>query len=106
MQKGHIQTGTVTGTGAAINISVGFAPARVTLFNIVNATFIEWQDTLPAAAGRKIIAAGTQTYITTLGVSPFAGTVAGVGAGFTIGADALLNVATNAIHWIAISGDA
>ena len=105
MHKGHIQNGIVTGTGAAINVSLGFIPTRVTLVNIANATTLDWQDTMPAAAGVKTIAVGTQSVILTLGVSTFPG-VAGVsGAGFTIGADASLNIATNVIHWIAICSD-
>lgn len=92
-------SGSLTGTGAAINVVIGFIPKHVKLFNVTTAAQIEWMDGMPAAAGIKTVTAGAQTYITSNGVSKYESS--SFGAGFTIGADAALNVSTNVIYWMA-----
>lgn len=84
----------VTGTGAALNVTkVGFRPKRVRLFN-VGAGLCEgyWQDTMPDASMVKRVTAGTMSFPLTNGITPLAN-------GFTIGADANLNVAGQVIHF-------
>jgi hypothetical protein len=93
-------SGTVAGTGAAINLVLGFKPKYVRLFNTTTAAQVEWMDGMAQAAGIKTVTAGTQTYITSGGVSDYNSTQ--FGRGITIGADAALNVNTNPIIWMAM----
>lgn len=106
MSKGHKATGTLEGTGAAIDIPLGFIPKTVRVINQDGIASLEWSDTMPAASGYKDITAGTRTFITLSGISAYAGTAAGAGAGFTIGADTDINVSGETIHWIAEGEDA
>jgi hypothetical protein len=86
-------TGTVEGTGSAINVQIGFQPKSVTLFNIDGGPDkLEWTENMGAGKGWKTIAVGTMTFISSNGVTQYAGTVAGDSEGFTIGADADINV--------------
>jgi len=97
-------TGTIAGTGAAINISLGFVPSYVKVQNISSATLesMEWWDNMPAANAIKT--AGTTTVtrakLTSNGISPY--DVLSAPDGFTIGADADVNVATETLVWLAI----
>ena len=88
MFKGHFATGSITGTGAAINVPLGFAPTLVRIRNRTSRIRLEWDSDMTAGHGNKIVAAGTGTLITAAGISPFAGT-SDVGAGFTIGTDSV-----------------
>lgn len=98
--QGRPFTGTVVGTGANLNVVIGFVPRRVILFNITSRDGLEWQDSMTAGHALKTVAAGTRTAITTGGISPYTGTAGAEGAGFTIGTDAA-NTATNVIHFVA-----
>lgn len=99
MFKGHVQTGTVTGTGAAINVPTGFKPSRVELHNVTGLASLVWTKTMAAASGVKTITAGTMSFITSNGVSHFTGTAGGDAEGFTIGADTDVNVSAEVIHY-------
>jgi hypothetical protein len=98
--QGRPFTGTVVGTGAALNVICGFVPRRVELFNITSRDALEWQDTMTAGHALKTVAAGTRTAITTGGISPYTGSLGADGQGFTIGTDAV-NTNTNVIHFVA-----
>ena len=98
-------TGTVEGTGATINISCGFKPSVVVLKNADGAARLEWDDSMPDASGMKTVAAGTYSYITTLGITPYEGAVGSASWGFTIGADTDVNVSAETIHWEAYRND-
>ena len=93
----RIKTGTQNGTGAAISIVCGFRPRYVKVVNVASGGLcsIEHIDTMAAASGFKGITAGTKTFISSNGITlnDF---------GFTIGADADVNVSGEAIHYIAI----
>ena len=93
----RIKTGTIDGTGAAISIVCGFRPRYVKVVNVASGGLcsIEHIDTMAAASGFKGITAGTKTFISSNGITlnDF---------GFTIGADADVNVSGEAIHYIAI----
>ncbi len=104
MHKGHMASGVITGTGAAINVSLGFTPSRVRLLNQTQLAELEWVSAMPAAAGLKRITAGTMSYIVTGGISAYAGD-GSTAKGFTLGTDAF-NAAANVIHYIATSEDA
>ena len=96
-----VQTGTVEGTGAAIDVSVGFQPAAIRVDNIDGDAILYWNDAMPAASGMKTIAVGTTAHITSLGISLYAGVSAGAGQGFTIGADTDVNVSAETLVWTA-----
>lgn len=106
MFKGHIATGTVTGTGAALNVELGFTPKAVVLINETDPGLFIWFDTMADAEMLKLVdGAVALTFPTTNGVSTFAGVTATTGKGFTIGADADANAASDVIHYIAFGGE-
>lgn len=102
----QIKTGTVTGTGAAINVPLGFNPTFVQVLNLTSATLeqLEWFSGMAEASAIKTVAGGTRTKITTLGISTYAGSTT-ESSGFTIGADTDVNVAAEVIAYIAIRGE-
>ena len=99
--KGHMQTGTVEGTGAAINVVLGFTPSFVRVDNIDGDAILVWNDAMPDASGMKTIAAGTTAHITSNGITPYPGVEATTGSGFTIGADSDVNVNAETLVWTA-----
>ena len=106
--KGQLRTGTVTGTGAAINVPLGFAPAHIKVFNpndagAVDAT-MEWVKGMADASGFKGTATGC-ALVATNGITPYDGVAATTPAGFTIGADADLNVTAEVMVWYAYGDD-
>lgn len=105
MQKGKIATGTVEGTGAALNVSIGFKPNYVRVINIDGLATLEWTADMGAAAGLKEVTAGTKSLLGSLGISQYDGVAAGATEGFTIGADTDVNVSAETIMWLAIGPD-
>ena len=109
----NVVTGKVTGTGAAINVQLGFQPRYVKVFNPNDAgglyPTIEYFDGMPAASGfkTKVVADNGTTgnkssdYVTVNGISMYAGTAAGNSEGFTIGADADINANGEDVYYIA-----
>ncbi|KAF0218795.1 MAG: hypothetical protein FD174_2578 [Geobacteraceae bacterium] len=92
-------TGTHVGDGNAKNISIGFKPRRVTVFNETDAMKWIWTDTMAAGKGFKTVTVGTQTFEAANGISHYAGTEAGNTEGFTLGTG--VNIAAKTLHWIA-----
>lgn len=91
----RIKNGSVLGTGSALNVrTVGFRPSKVELINKDSHDKLTWTDKMADAEGHKQIAAGTSSYITSDGITPLSD-------GFTIGADADMNVADETILWTA-----
>jgi hypothetical protein len=91
----RIMTGSVLGTGADLNVrTVGFRPKTVELINKDSHDKLKWTDVMADASGHKQIAAGTSSFITSLGITPLSD-------GFRIGADTDLNVAGETILWTA-----
>lgn len=86
----EIVTGTVEGTGAAIEIEVGFSPRWAHIFNIDGDAVLFWTADMGDDTGYKFIAAGTNALIASGGVTPsdedddF--------RGLTLGADTDINV--------------
>lgn len=103
MSKRTIASGTVEGTGAAINVQCGFTPAYVKVTNFDDPTQMEWWAGMGAAAGVKLTDAPALTKVTSNGITAYAGTRGGNSAGFTIGADTDLNVDGETLFWVAIS---
>lgn len=56
MSKGHFATGTVEGTGAAINVQLGFTPDYVKLINIDGDASLEWISDMADGEGYKTVA--------------------------------------------------
>lgn len=87
-----------TGTAAAFVITTGFKPRWVRVVNIdpdADGETLEWFEGMADAEALKIIAAGTRTLITTLGITVSE-------SGFTVGLDLDVNVTDEQISWIAI----
>ena len=105
MHKGHFAHGTVEGTGATINISCGFTPEYVRVINVDGDAAFDWTDDLADGEAYKSLTGGTNALMATLGITPYAGTVGGVGLGFSIGADTDVNVSAQTMIWVAFSGD-
>jgi hypothetical protein len=84
--------GSFKGTGSALNVdTVGGRPILVKLFNLTTNIMLEWQDSMGDASGRKTVAAGTRTNITSAGITPRAN-------GFALGTDSI-NTSGNEIHY-------
>jgi len=107
MHKGHFEVGTVEGTGATIIVQLGFTPQWVRILNIDGQAMLEWTKDMPDGYGVKTITDGTISKITSLGITPYGGTVAGNAKGFLIGADTDINVTSTAetMIYIAASSD-
>jgi hypothetical protein len=90
-----VRTGSFTSDGALISVeSVGFRPKRVTFVNESNAAIGEWQDSMDDDSVRTS-EGGTDAFATSGGVIP-------LDNGFSLGVNAVLNTATEVIHWTAI----
>lgn len=88
-------TGSFTGTGAAVEVkTIGFRPRHVRLMNRQGLCQAEWTDSMPDASAFKQITDGTTTFITSNGITPLSN-------GFSLGADADLNVSGEDVHWVA-----
>jgi hypothetical protein len=114
MHGNNVVVGTVEGTGAAINIELGFIPKYVKVFNYDDAgslfCTLEWWSGMAAASGLKtssIVDDGTTTLkssekITSLGISEYAGSAGANSEGFTIGAETDVNVSAETMFYMAI----
>lgn len=94
MSGTQLVTGSFVGTGAALDVeTVGFKPRYVRMWNVSDPGTLEWTDGMADAAGFKHVD-GTQTQLSANGVTPIA-------KGFTLGADADMNVSGEVIHFVA-----
>lgn len=96
----EIVTGTVEGTGAVINISLGFKPKWVRLLNVDGLVTCEWNASMPDASGLITKTAGTLSRILVGGVTPYDGVAGGAGAGFTIGTDVDINQPAETVDYV------
>lgn len=92
-------TGSVTGTGAALDVTkLGFRPRYVKLWNVASGGLctLEWIDQMADASGfKELNHDDTQrSVLTSNGITPLSN-------GFTIGADTDLNVDGEVIHFMA-----
>ena len=84
--KGQIKVGTYTGTGAAINVELGFSPDCVITINYTDGTPIGiWTSDMTADTAVDIAAAAASNAAN--GISAYAGASATTGKGFTAGTD-------------------
>lgn len=95
----EVANGTVEGTAASISIDVGFTPTWVRLINIDGDAVLDWTDDMGAGTGYKLVAAGTNAFVSTGGVTQ-ATADDGV-IGFKIGTDADINASAETIIWLA-----
>lgn len=97
----QFRCGTQDGTGAAINIELGWQPDLIVVQNNEAADFtrMEWQKGMTAAHGLKTVTS-TNTLVTSNGLSLYSGSKTAK-EGFTIGADTDLNVNGERITWMA-----
>lgn len=95
----QIKSGTTAGTGATINITCGFVPNAVWIYNTTGNAALYWNSAMADASGVKQ-SAGTISLITTLGITPTDPN--GSFIGFSIGADTDVNVSEEALKWTAI----
>lgn len=106
--KGQMATGEITGTGADIDIPLGFNPTKVVVYNPNDAGAVDatmtWIKGMADGTGFKGTATGT-ALIDTLGITPYAGVAGATPAGFTIGTDADLNVVAEDMVWEAWGSD-
>lgn len=95
-----VVTGKVDGTGAAINVSLGFVPSKVVIENVTNPSKHVWQKGMAAASCIQEITDGTKSIVAADGISEYAGSNTAA-PGFTIGADAVLNTAADVLYFTA-----
>jgi len=86
--------GSVVGTGAALNIEIGFQPDKVLLINQTTGRTLNYFRSMPAGSG---VVSGA---VVANGVSPYNGAPT-AGNGFTIGTDAV-NAAGQVIAYEAV----
>ena len=115
--KGQHRTGSVEGTGSAIDVLLGFTPVIIRLWNIDDAgatdARMEWVNGMAAAAAFKdmsIVDSGTTAdrsheLVTSNGITILAAVAGITESGFTIGADSDINVSAETIFWEAIGAD-
>jgi len=89
----YIDTGTVSATAA--RLYTGFKPRYVKVFNETSGDQIEWFEGMTAAYGLKKVAAGTNSEITSLGITVY-------NDGFLIGLDTDIRVTSEQLRWLAI----
>jgi len=115
-----IRTGTVEGTGAAINIELGFVPDYVEVYNADDAgglaPTVKWWNGMADGSGLKTLKSvdsgttgnASSAAIVAGGISEYAGDStpgAQKRQGFTIGTDADLNVNGETLFYTAVRGE-
>jgi hypothetical protein len=66
-----MKTGALTiSTSAAQNFTLGFIPSKIEVYNTTSKDQLVWTEDMPDGYGLKRVAGGTQTYITTGGITP------------------------------------
>jgi len=89
------KSGTLTGTGSAITVTIGFKPGVVFLYNATDPGTLWWTKNLADAYGyRSVGSTGIETVISSNGITPFQ-------EGFVFGADSEMNESSDVIYWIA-----
>lgn len=92
-------TGTVEGTGAALNVTVGFIPRYVKVINIDGDATMEWNSNLADGEGFKDLPTGVMALMASAGITPTDPNSSVLG--FTLGADSDVNVSSETLIWMA-----
>ncbi|HEX7930127.1 MAG TPA: hypothetical protein VF470_04380 [Sphingomicrobium sp.] len=97
----QFKTGTQDGTGASIDIQLGWVPDYVIVQNHEAADFarLQWFKGMTAGHAIKTVTS-TNSLITSLGITQLSAPTSG-GQGFRIGADTDVNVSGEALTWCA-----
>ena len=85
---------------AAANISIGFVPSVLMIFNYTNPSQHNWYKGMTAAYCEQQVTAGDKTIVTSGGITEYVGDATHA-AGFTIGTDAVLNTAGDVLYFVA-----
>lgn len=85
---------------AAANISIGFVPSVVLIFNLTNPSQHNWYKGMGAGYCEQQVTAGDKTIVTSNGISEYAGSTTAA-PGFTIGTDSVLNTAGDTLYFVA-----
>lgn len=89
-------TGAFVGTGAALDVPVGFRPRAVEIINTDGACRADWTAEMPDAAMAKVVDSGAGatdlSYVTSNGVTP-------ADDGFSLGADTDINVSGETCYY-------
>lgn len=98
----QVRSGTQDGTGASIDIELGWIPDVVIVQNHEAADFgrLEWYEGMSNDHAIKTLTS-TKSKITTLGITPLGAAAGATMRGFRIGADTDVNVSGEALTWIA-----
>lgn len=84
-----------TGTVAAMTITLGFTPRYIRVVNNTSNDEEVWIEGMAAASANKRVAAGTQTLITSNGITVSGNT-------FIIGLDTDILVTSEQLSWVAL----
>ncbi len=101
MSLSNVVFGSQDGTGANIDIKLGFVPTHVKVVNVESATIeqLDWyQGMADASAIKTVTGTVSRTKIATLGITMLNSTF----LGFRIGTDADVNVAGETLVWEAV----
>jgi hypothetical protein len=87
---------TYAGTGAAITLTIGFAPSMIQIFDTSTPNLAVWSRSMAAATYLNVGASSTQsvTLVSSNGVTVLDGS-AGTGYGVTIGTSASINTTSH-----------
>lgn len=85
---------------AAANISIGFVPSVVLIFNLTNPSQHNWYKGMGDGYCEQQVTAGDKTIVTSGGISEYAGSSTAA-PGFTIGTDSVLNTAGDTLYFVA-----
>ena len=101
-----IRTGNYVGTGASLDIEVGFIPEAIILVNQTSGALAAiWFDGMPAGTSIDVAHVGTTSTIATNAAGSttrYGGNIALKGHGFMTGADNSVNNAR--YYWLALAG--
>ena len=96
----EIVTGKIVADGTATNVSIGFVPKKVAIINATNPSQHIWQYGMGDGYCLQVASDGTQTVVTSAGISEYDG-VTSAAAGFTIGTNAVLNTNNDVLYFTA-----
>lgn len=95
----NIATGSSTGDGTALDVTLGFIPRHVRVFNLTDVILWEKFEAMPASNSVKQVTAGTTTLDTTSAIVIKGAATADGYAGFQMSAGA--NANAKVLHWVA-----
>ena len=89
--------GKIIGSGAAINVPLGFAPRVVEIINVTNPSKHNWHSGMGDGYDLQETN-GAMSLVTSAGISAYAGS-ASAAPGFTIGTNSVLNTAADVLYF-------